>query len=288
MQINAPNDDSLINLLELLSPESSKTTLRSWVKEGRVLVDGLVAKRTDQPVAKDQIISLAGKKKFADIKKKLEIIYEDRHIIAIDKPEGLLSVAANFQKEATAHTLVKSHCEKKVYVVHRIDQDTSGVMLFALSEEAYKGLKALFEKHDIERSYCAIVEGKLVPPKGKWTSYLFEDAAYRVHSTDDEEQGRIAVTHYTVEDTSPRYSRLKLTLETGRKNQIRVQCQDAGHPIAGDKKYGAATDPIKRLCLHAASIGFVHPVTGKQMRFTSPIPEKFYRLVRKKAGSADA
>jgi 23S rRNA pseudouridine1911/1915/1917 synthase len=289
MQINAPNDDSLINILACLSPESSKTTLRSWIKDGRVYIDDVPAKRADQPVAKDQIVSLGNKQRFADQNKKLKILYEDRHLVAIDKPEGLLSVATAFQKEETAHALVKAYyAPKKVYVIHRIDQDTSGVMLFGLSEEGYEGLKILFEKHDIERSYCAIVEGRLEQQSGTWSSYLYEDPAYRVHSTDDPEKGKMAITNYTVDDASPYYSRLTLKLETGRKNQIRVHCQDAGHSIVGDKKYGAVSDPIKRLCLHAASLGFIHPVTDKQMRFTSPLPEEFYRLVPRKPKRHDA
>ena len=289
MQITAPNDDSLINIVALLSPESSKTSLRSWIKEGRIFVDDVPAKRADQPVTKNQVVSLGTRKKFADPNKKLKILYEDRHLVAIDKPEGLLSVATAFQKETTAHALVKAHyAPKKVYVIHRIDQDTSGVMLFGLSEEAYEGLKILFEKHDIERSYCAIVEGKLTTPQGKWSSYLYEDPAYRVHSTDDPEKGKIAITNFSVDATSQYFSRLTLKLETGRKNQIRVHCQDAGHSIVGDKKYGAVSDPIKRLCLHAASLGFIHPVTGKKMHFTSPLPEGFYRLVPRKQKEKNA
>lgn len=289
MQINAPNDDSLLNIVALLSPESSKSTIRSWIKDGRIAIDDVPAKRADQPVKKDQVVSLGTKQRFADPQKKLKILYEDRHLVAIDKPEGLLSVATAFQKETTAHALIKNHYSpKKVYVIHRIDQDTSGVMLFGLSEEGYEGLKKLFEKHDIERSYCAIVEGRMESPKGTWSSFLYEDPAYRVHSTDDPERGKIAVTNYAVDAVSQYFSRLTLTLETGRKNQIRVHCQDAGHPIAGDKKYGAVSDPIKRLCLHAASLGFVHPVTGKKMHFTSPLPEGFYRLVPRKKRSGHA
>ena len=158
-------------------------------------------------------------------------------------------------------------------------------MLFALSEQGYQGLKDLFAKHDIERCYCAIVEGRMPTPSGSWQSYLYEDSQYVVHSTPNAEVGSLAITHYQVQNSTPRFTRLTLSLETGRKNQIRVHCKDHGYPVVGDKKYGAATDPLHRLCLHAQLIAFVHPVTGKKMRFSSAPPATFERLVKEKSNS---
>jgi len=280
MQKNAENDTHLLDCLTKLAPDSSKSTLRSWIKEGRVTIDGKTAKRADEPVAKGQKVALGQKPIFAE--EKLRIVYEDRHLVAIEKPEGMLSVPTAFEKNETAYALLKKHYHpRRVHVVHRIDQDTSGVMVFALSEEGLKGLKELFEKHDIHRAYYAVVEGSVIPAKGTWQSYLYEDARYMVHATDDPTLGTIAITHYEVEKTSPRYTLLKLTLETGRKNQIRVHCLQCGCPIAGDQKYGAATDPVKRLCLHAATLEFVHPVTGKMLRFASPLPESFHAVLNR-------
>lgn len=281
MHMTVENNTPLLEALTLLFPKSSKATLRSWIKEGRVTIDGVIASRSDTVVLKGQAVALTQKQRL--VERKIPLLYEDRHLVIIDKPSGLLSVAAAFEKGETAHALLKKHYHpRKVYVVHRLDQDTSGVMLYALSEEGYEGLKALFEKHTIERSYCAIVEGHLSTNSGSWNSYLYEDANYVVHSTDDPTLGRIATTHYAVEGRSSKYSRLKLTLETGRKNQIRVHCSDHGIPVVGDKKYGAATDPFHRLCLHAQLLAFTHPITGKQMRFESPPPDLFNRLVKKK------
>lgn len=278
MHMIAQEQDTVLALLSRLAPDSSKTTLRSWIKEGRVTVDDEVVTRGDVIVAKGQEIALQNKKSY--VEHKLHIIYEDEHLVAIEKPTGTLSVATDFESEETAHALLKKHyAPRKIYVVHRIDQDTSGVMLFALSEKGYSGLKALFEAHDIQRSYCAIVEGRLTEIQGTWQSYLYEDANYVVHGSQDPTKGVIAITHYQVTGTAPHYTRLLLRLETGRKNQIRVHCQEQGYPIVGDKKYGATTDPIKRLCLHAASLAFIHPVTGKSMNFSSPIPKAFERLV---------
>lgn len=285
MQIIAPDDSPVLDVLSRMAPQSSKTTLRSWLKEGRVSIDGQIAKTSNTPVKQGQIVALNSKPQL--VAHKLRLIYEDNDLVAIEKPEGMLSVATAFEKGETAHALLKEkYHPRKVYVVHRLDQDTSGVMLFALSEQGYNSLKDIFEKHDIDRKYCAIVEGRVSPEQGSWQSYLYEDVNYVVHSTSDPEKGRLATTHYRVLDSSRHYSRIELTLETGRKNQIRVQCADAGHPVIGDKKYGSSVDPIKRLCLHAFLLALKHPVTGKPLRFTSPVPEIFNRLLKTKANDA--
>lgn len=279
MKIAAKNDAPLIDLLAVLAPECSKTTLRSWIKDGRVTVDGQAQKIASTIVTAGQTVAVGAKMTWID--DQIPILYEDRHLIALNKPEGLLTVATNFQRTKTLHAMVKDHYRpKKVYVVHRLDQDTSGVILFALSEEGYSGLKTLFEKHDIERSYYAIVEGHMKSESGTWTSYLHEDNNYVVKSVDDPTKGRLAITHYRILGSSPKYTCLQLTLETGRKNQIRVHCTDSGHPVVGDKKYGSTIDPLKRLCLHAQLIAFRHPVTDVPLRFSSPIPEAFKRLVK--------
>ncbi len=277
MKVTIDTPLSLLQALEKLSPASSKTTLRSWLKEGRVFVDEVEAKDGKTVLNPGQTVSLGAKKTYAE--GGINVLYKDESIVIIDKPSGLLSVATVFQKEKTAHCILKEMCRpQKVYVVHRLDQDTSGVMVFALTENAYEKLKVLFEKHDIQREYTAIVEGTMVKPSGKWESYLHEDQVYFVHSSDDPDRGRHAITHYEVIQKTRRYTRLCLTLETGRKNQIRVHCQEAGHSVVGDKKYGATSNPIKRLCLHAHLLAFKHPRTGKLMTFTSPAPQEFNRL----------
>jgi len=285
MHYTAQEDSPLLDILALLAPQSSKTTLRSWIKESRVTINGRLAKRADETVSAGQKVEVGSKSVFVD--DNLRIVYEDDHLVAIEKPEGLLSVATAFETGNTAHAVLKKwYRPRKVYVVHRLDQETSGVMLFALSEKGYHGLKALFEKHDIERSYCAIVQGRVSPPAGTWQSYLYEDPNYKVHSTDEPEKGRIATTHYRVVNSSPRYSRLELKLETGRKNQIRVHCADHHYPVVGDSKYGSTANPIKRLCLHAQLIAFIHPVTEKKLRFQSTVPESFDRLIKGKPDNA--
>jgi 23S rRNA pseudouridine1911/1915/1917 synthase len=278
MQIISEKDGSIFDLLIVLYPESSKATLRSWIKEGRVTVDNKLIKRTDEAILKNQTIIIGPKKNFTE--EKLPILYEDRYIVVVDKPEGLLSVATAFEKGKTVHGLLKEKFKpRKVFVVHRLDQETSGVMLFALSEDAYIKLKEKFAAHEMERIYTGIVEGRMTSSEGTWSSYLREDANYVVHSSQNPQAGSLAITHYEVLKVSTRFSRVQFKLETGRKNQIRVHCQVAGHPILGDKKYGSIANSSKRLCLHARSLAFTHPITDVNMYFTSPLPELFNRII---------
>lgn len=268
----------LLEALVLLCPSSSKTTLRSWVKEGRVTIDGDTAANANVVIEKGQTVSVGHRKRF--LPGGITILYEDSDLVVIDKPAGLLSVATAFDKSQTAHAILKSHYRsRKVQVVHRLDQETSGVMLFAFSDAAFEKLKKDFEVHAIRRSYSAIVEGTLSPQSGTWKTLLYEDGNYVVHVTEDPTKGKEAITHYVVKSQNKRYSWLEVTLETGRKNQIRVHCQAAGHPIAGDKKYGASAQPIKRLCLHAHLLAFTHPVSHKAMEFISPPPDDFYKVI---------
>lgn len=269
----------MLDALAMMAPDCSKTTLRSWLKEKRVLVDGEIAPANLEVIEAGQTISLAQKVRY--LPEQIQLLYHDKYIIVIDKPETILSVSTDFEKKMTAHSILKNEFRPaKVHVVHRLDQDTSGVMLFALSEEAQQGLKNDFEKHNIERCYNAIVEGHLSESEGTWRSYLYEDKNYVVHSTQDKAKGSLAVSHYKVLGQTRKYTWLEVQLETGKKNQIRVHCMDAGHPVAGDKKYGAATDPIKRLCLHACYLAFRHPITKKMMSFKSPLPESFHKIIK--------
>ena len=273
----------VLEALAHMAPDSSKSTHRSWLKERRVLVDGDVA-TWKTTLRKGQHISLGPKMGY--LPEGIRLLYQDPGLIVIDKPEFILSVATDFEKEKTIHAILKKEFRpKKIYVVHRLDQGTSGVMVFALNEEVHQGLKSEFEKHNVERCYAAIVEGHLNETQGTWKSYLYEDGNYMVHSMPNSEKGELAITHFQLLGKKGKYSWLDLRLETGKKNQIRVHCKDAGIPVVGDKKYGAETDPIKRLCLHAYLLGFRHPLTKKKLQFKSEIPEKFYSILTPMNGS---
>ncbi len=277
MKLQLSENLPLLECLAILAPESSKTTLRSWLKEGRVSVDGVVEKIGSKLIKKNQIVTVGAKA--APTIDGISILYEDSHLIVINKPAGLLSVSANFEKGKTAHAILKNHFRpRKIYVVHRLDQGTSGVMLFAFSEKAYEKLKKTFEEHDIIREYIAILEGHLPENAGIWESFLYEDDNYVVHETLDSEKGSLAITNYEVITRNKLYTWVKFRLETGKKNQIRVQCKAAGHPVVGDLKYGAVRNPLRRLCLHAKRLVFKHPITGKDLQFETPLPEEFNKL----------
>lgn len=260
----------LLNLLQKLSPDSSKNTLKSWVEKGRVTVDGCVVHRFNQKLSKGQEVAIGPRASFAE--EGVKILYEDRHLIVIDKPEKLLSVATEKERERTAHSILKRRVDRVVYPVHRLDRDTSGVMLFAYTEEAKDKLKNLFESHDVEREYYGLVEGILKPRKGTWQSLIAEEEGFVMKSG---KRGKLAITYYERLSVKKKMSVVHFRLETGRKNQIRVHASEAGYPIVGDKKYGSHTNRFKRLCLHAHTLGFCHPITGKKMHFTSPLPAFF-------------
>jgi tRNA pseudouridine32 synthase/23S rRNA pseudouridine746 synthase/23S rRNA pseudouridine1911/1915/1917 synthase len=262
----------LLEALQQLAPESSNNTLRTWVKDGRILVDGTPI-RSLTTIAPGQTIEIVEKR----IKKQgpLDIIYEDPHLVVINKPSGLLSVSSNFEAKKTVHAHLKDrYPKKKVFVVHRLDQETSGVMMFALTEAAYHAVKAELATHKMERVYYGVVEGTL-SGKGTWDSYLYEDDNYYVRVTKDRILGERAVTHYEAEKNCKNATLVRFQLQTGKKNQIRVHASHAGHPIMGDIKYGAKEGLAKRLLLHAYTLSFIHPATKKKMSFTAQLPPEF-------------
>lgn len=275
MKFVVEKEKSLLELLGEQFPDSSKTTLRSWLEKGRVCVAGRVVKKGNARVEAGREVVLRQKTHILDLG--IEVLYEDEHLAVIYKPEGVLSVATAFDRTKTAHEVLKRRFHsQRVYPVHRLDRETSGVMLFAYSEKGREGLKKQFQEHSIEREYLGIVEGKLEAKRGVWESFLQEDPDYFVRSA---ETGKKSITHYLVQKEKGNYTLLLFKLETGRKNQIRVHCYEAGHPLAGDKKYGAVSNPLKRLCLHAHTLGFVHPVKGEKMRFSAMLPEEFYKII---------
>lgn len=266
----------LLEILKELSKDSSNTTLRSWVKEGRVLVGTRRVDRLDRVVEPGEEVVVGPNVQF--IRGKIRILYEDGDLVVLEKPSGLLSVATDHDLKPNVHTYLKKHfTNRRVYPVHRLDRETSGVMLFTFNRKAQQHLKKQFENHVIEKLYYAVIEGKLDPSTGRWESYLEEDDFFFVKTTGPS-RGKLAITEYKQESKSKRYAFLALKPLTGRKNQLRVQCQQAGHPILGDKKYGSTLNPLKRLCLHAHSIAFFHPKTEKKLHFSIPLPEEFYRL----------
>ncbi len=261
----------LLEAISQLCPDSSKTRLREFVRQGRILVDNETVTRSDIELEAGQVLLFEERRVKYDFSG-LKLVHEDQFLVVIDKPSGLLSVSSNFESQETAHAkLKKRYYPKKVFVVHRLDQDTSGLLLFTTHQESYTALKKALKDRLIKRTYNAIVEGKL-EGTGTWTSYLFEDTTYFVHVSDDPTKGELATTHYEAISYKNGYTLVKFTLDTGKKNQIRVQAARAGYPIAGDAKYGAKTNRFGRLALHATNLELTHPHTKKNLLFCSNFP----------------
>ena len=277
MEFQAQDSIKLIDALQHLYPDSSKRTLKHWLSGGRFFLDGQKILKENTVLEKGQTLSSV--ESFRPQKAPgLKILYEDRYLVAIDKPVGLLSVPldAEFVPKRHALGLLREHYgTDQIFAVHRIDRETSGVLLFARGKQSEEKLKELFEEHDLVREYYAIVEGRLTENEGSWESRLIELPNLDVVESHD---GRLAITHFEVLRRSAKYSYLRLTLETGRKHQIRVHCQAAGHPVVGDSRYGSLEDPMGRLCLHARHLSLVHPFTGKKLSFNSPLPPIFQGL----------
>jgi RluA family pseudouridine synthase len=222
------------------------------------------------------------KKRFTNryLPRGLKILYEDKDTLVVDKPAGLLTVRTETDKTRTAHYILTDYVRNRVFTVHRLDQWTSGVLIFAKREEVKLLLQAQWK--DTEKKYIAVVHGQLPQKEGIIASYLAENKAFVVYSTTDTTKGKLARTAYKVLKETRQFSLLEITLLTGRKNQIRVHLADKGHPVVGDRKYGKTEDGYKRLALHSKSISFKHPTTGEQMTFETRLPSYFNRLMDNK------
>ena len=217
----------------------------------------------------------------------LEIIYEDDDLLVVNKPAGLVTVGTATNTLRTAYHFLTDYVRKgtlksrkRIFIVHRLDQWTSGVLVFAKNEEIKFRLQDQWK--DTQKKYAAVVHGQFAKKEGVITSYLTENSAYVVYSTTDVAKGKLAHTEYKVLKENKWFSLLEINLLTGRKNQIRVHLADEGHPIVGDNKYGKKDDGHKRLALHAKSISFVNPITQKQMTFEAKTPGYFFTLMAAK------
>lgn len=216
------------------------------------------------------------------MKKKLNILYEDKYMIIINKPHNLLCVATEKEKTKTLYHYVYEYLKQKnknnkVFIVHRLDKDTSGIIVFAKDEKTKRLLQENWDS--VRRNYAAIVEGKIKKDKGVLKNYLMETKTHITYIVKDK-KGKLAITEYEKILENNQYTLLSLNLKTGRKNQIRVQFSDLGNPLVGDKKYGSKKDPIRRMCLHANEIDFIHPITKERIHIELDIPDNFLLLFK--------
>jgi 23S rRNA pseudouridine1911/1915/1917 synthase len=254
------------------------------LQSGRVRVNGEIEKSAKRELDPDDHVDVTSKSMQRALPPELSILFEDEHVIVVLKANGLLTVATERERDTTAQAYLNTYLgaigEERIHVVHRLDRETSGVLVFARHFAAREALKEQFAAHSADRIYVAIIEGAMSSPSGTFRSHLREMRDLKMVSVAPHPEAKLAVTHYRTIQSANGYSMLEVTLETGRKNQIRAHLSEAGHPIVGDRMYGSEVNPIGRLGLHAKLLGFDHPMTGKHLVFTAPVPKSFRGLFR--------
>jgi 23S rRNA pseudouridine1911/1915/1917 synthase len=275
----------------------AKSSVKQLLGQRRVKVGNVVQTRHDFALKAGDVVTVSSGRGNSQLTHpKLKIVYEDDDLIVVNKQPGLLTVAATpGSSETTVMSILRAYVKKQnaragIYVVHRLDRETSGLLVFARSEELQHYMRQYWRELVTERTYIALAEGILEPREGKITTWLTEDKRNAVvYSSPVDDGGDIAITNYKVLRTAKGdgleakgYSLVELHLETGRTNQIRVHLASKGCPVVGDRKYGHGNEssPIDRLCLHAKVLEFIHPVTEKKVRFESPVPKEFNRVLQ--------
>lgn len=265
----------------------SRNKIKDILKGHGVNVDKKLVTQWDYPLTPGMQVRITKHRRSTELSNKwVKVIYEDKDIIVIEKAEGILSMAAT-AKQFCVKTVLDEYFQKRhfkchAHVVHRLDRDTSGLMVYAKSIEAAQVLERDWKGRVYDRRYIAVVSGKMEKEGGTIQSWLKDNKACITYSSPTDNGGKIAITHYHTLKATDDYSLVEMRLETGRKNQIRVHMQDLGHPVVGDIKYGVGGSPLGRLCLHAFRLYLYHPITGERLQFETPIPTSFQRLVDSK------
>lgn len=257
--------------LRALYPEASRRSLKQWLESGRVTVDGRACRDGRLEVGPDARIALGARRR-ASFPRELILVHEDDALLVAVKPSGLLTIATERERERTAYRLLWDYLagkRERPFIVHRLDRETSGLLVFAKSEAVKRALQTQFEARRVERIYRALVDGRPPRAEGTLESRLAEDRMLRVRSA---ASGRLATTHYRVVGSRRDGTLLELRLGTGRRHQIRVQLAEAGWPIVGDLAHGGPRSAAGRLCLHATRLAFEHPVTRQPVAFESAPP----------------
>ena len=273
----------LLEFLLLTFKDQSRNSVKSLLTNHRVSVDGAPISQYNFKLTKGDVVIISKTPIHKKTRSNLPIIFENDEIIVINKPSGLLSIASDKEKGSTAYRMLTDYVQQKdkhnrIYVVHRLDEDTSGVLMVAKNEKLRDALQEKWNDLVSSRGYYAIVDGKLDKKSGTLTSYLKKNAQNMMYSSKKEGDGQYAVTHYKVIEENDKYSFLDVHIDSGRKNQIRVHLGDIGHNVIGDDKYGNPSNPIKRLGLHAYELVLTHPFTNKVMKFKAPLPKEFETL----------
>lgn len=263
----------------------SRNRAKAILNGNGVLIDRKIQRQFDLPLRPGAVVEILKRKPAGQLNNKfVKIVYEDPHIIVVEKSVGILSMAANHHAFSVKSVLDEYFHRSKqkctAHVVHRLDRDTSGLLVYAKTIQAEQTLEHNWRDIVTDRRYIALVSGQLLQQQGTVESWLKDNKAYFTLSyPQDPGGGKWAVTHYKQLRTDGKHAIVELKLETGRKNQIRVHMQDLGHPVCGDIKYGNGDNPIGRLALHAFRLNFFHPITGEPMKFETPLPKSFTRAL---------
>jgi 23S rRNA pseudouridine1911/1915/1917 synthase len=270
----------------LANLKGSKSKIKSTLQGRGIKVDGKTVSQFDFPLEPGMKVAVSKTKRNQQSFKSryVRIVYEDRWLVVVEKAIGILSMAAGHSslnvKSVLDDYFKKTRQKCTAHVVHRLDRDTSGLMVYAKDIET----EQMFERnwHNIvyDRRYVAVVSGEMEEDEGTVSSWLKDNKAYVTYSSPVDNGGKLAITHFHVLDRTTEHSLVEYRLETGRKNQIRVHSADMGHPVCGDLKYGNGDDPLHRLCLHAWLLCFTHPITGEGMEFETPVPTAFKQIFR--------
>ena len=275
------NNISLLDSLYLFKKDLSKKTIKNYIKNKQVYVNDKVITNSSYLLNINDKVTIYYNKRIIP-EYNLDILYEDKYLIVINKPNGLLSISNDKEKEITAYKMVSDYVKnntnnKYIFVVHRLDQDTSGILMFCKDKNIRDKMQDNWNNIVKKRGYLAICDG-IIKGSGTFHTYLKEDRYQFVYS-DKHNNGKEAITHYKVIKNNKNYSLLQVFIDTGRRNQIRVHLSEYNHPIVGDKKYKCYTNPIKRLCLHANILEFIHPVTNKIIHIETNIPDEFKKII---------
>ncbi|MBD5186325.1 MAG: RluA family pseudouridine synthase [Bacteroidales bacterium] len=285
--VNTAEPARLIDFLISAMPQRTRTTVKELLRHQQVAVNGEPLTLATTEVKSGDTVKVNLVRPFIKFyNRRMKMVYEDDDVIVVNKGYGLLSMGTDKIKEGTAYSILREYVKwsdprKKLFIIHRLDRDTSGLMMFAKNTEAKETMQHNWNNMVLNRTYVCVVEGIVEEDSGTIRSYLTENSRHEVYSTPEPEspESKLAVTRWKVLARGKGRTLLEVELDTGRKNQIRVHMKEMGHPIVGDRRYGAGPSPIHRLCLHAATLRFVHPVTRRDMNFSTPVPAAFRTLV---------